>query len=194
MSGCQGRDVELTVDGWNCMGLSHERMDYVKHDIKQDVMVLQELHGAHAKYADQTVIVCDEPEDTDSHAGVMIVLSQRAADWTIQSGCDGSHIVWVRLTSLYKTLFIVGWYIPHKYRALPSQGDTIARVRAVISEHDQPSDVLIGIGDANARLQRLVKGYTGKYAVHSKADSGGVIMHDMMVDFEEEATEPSRVN
>ena len=30
------------------MGLSHERMEYVKHDLKQDVMVLQELHGAHA--------------------------------------------------------------------------------------------------------------------------------------------------
>ena len=82
------------------MGLSHERMEYVKHDLKQDVMVLQELHGAHAKYADQTVIVCDEPEDTDSHAGVMIVLLQRAADWTMQSGCDGSRIVWVRLTGL----------------------------------------------------------------------------------------------
>ena len=31
------------------MGFSHKRMEYVKHDLKQDVMVLQELHGAHAK-------------------------------------------------------------------------------------------------------------------------------------------------
>ena len=39
----------------------------------------------------------------------------------------GSQIVWVRLQGLFQTLFLVGWYIPHKYRSEPDQMDTSPR-------------------------------------------------------------------
>ena len=99
------------------MGLSHERLHYAQYDLKQDVLVLQELHGAHRQYEDTRTIVCEEPAVNDSAAGVMMLLLLRTADWKLESGCVGSRIVWVRLQGLFQTLFVVGWYIPHKYRA-----------------------------------------------------------------------------
>ena len=86
------------------------------------------------------------------------------------------------LQGLFQTLFVVGWYIPHKYRAEPDQMDTFKQIRSLIETKSQIGDVVIGIGDANSRLQRSVKGYTGRYCAHHSADSGGAMLHKLMVD------------
>ena len=96
------------------MGLSHERIQYALYNLKQDVLVLQDLHGAHRQYKDTRTIVCEEPAVNDSAAGLMMLLSPRTADLKLDSGCVGSRIVWVSLQGLFQTLFVVGWYISHK--------------------------------------------------------------------------------
>ena len=82
----------------------------------------------------------------------MMLLSPRTADWKLDHGCVGSRIVWVRLQGLFQTLFVVGWYIPHKYRAEPDQMDTLKQIRSLIETKARRGDVVIGIGDANYRL------------------------------------------
>ena len=60
--------------------------------------------------------------------------------------------------------------------------DTFKQIRSLIETKARRGDVVIGIGDANSRLQRSVKGYTGRYCAHPSAHSGGAILHELMVD------------
>ena len=57
------------------MGLSYERLHYARYNLKQDVLVLKEIHGAHRQYEDTRTIVCKEPAVNDSAAGVIMLLS-----------------------------------------------------------------------------------------------------------------------
>ena len=129
-----------------------------------------------------STIVCEEPAVDDSAAGVMMLLSPRTADWKLDSDCVGSRILWVSLQGLFQSLFVVGWYIPHKYRAEPDQMDTFKQIRSLIGTKAWRGDVVIGIGDANTWLKRSVKGYTGRYCAHPSADSGSAMLHELMVD------------
>ena len=112
----------------------------------------------------------------------MMLISPRTAYWNLDSGCVGSRTVWVRLQGLFHTLFVVEWCIPHEYRAEPDQMDTLKHIRSLIETKLRRGDVVIGIGDANSRLQRSAKGYTGRYCAHPSADSGGAMLHELMVD------------
>ena len=180
--GRAARNTLLELSGWICTGLSHERLQHARYDLKQDVLVLQELHGAHRQYEDTITIVCEDPAVNESAAGVMMFLLPRTTDWKLDSGCVGSRIVWVRLQGLFQTLFVVGWYIPHKYRAKPDQMDTFKQIISLIETKVRRGDVIIGIGDVNSRLQSSFKGYMGRYCAYPSAYSGGAMLHELMVD------------
>ena len=44
------RSDELTLALWNCVGLSFERLCYVKEEVAADVTALIELHSTHDKW------------------------------------------------------------------------------------------------------------------------------------------------
>ena len=60
--------------------------------------------------------------------------------------------------------------------------DTFKQIKSLNETKALRGDVVIGIGDANSRLQRSVKGYKGRYCAYPSADSGGVMLHELMVD------------
>ena len=59
---------------------------------------------------------------------------------------------------------------------------TFKQIRSLIETKVGRGDVVICIGDPKSRLQRSVKGYTGRYCAHPSADSGGAMLHELMVD------------
>ena len=81
---------------------------YVK-SLKYDILGLGELHNQHLeeRYKGRTWICSerskpdDQGYDPDPAAGVAILLSPRFADRILDSGCEGSRIVWVRLAGQY---------------------------------------------------------------------------------------------
>ena len=125
--------------------------------------------------------MCEEPAVNDYDAGAMMLLLPRTADWNLDSGCVGSRIVWVSLQGMFQMLFVVGWYVPHKYRAKPDQMNTFKQIRSIIETKARRGDVVIGIGDAKYRLKRSVKRYMGRYCAHPSDDSGGAMLHELMV-------------
>ena len=69
-SGRSWRELVLSLAAWNTCGLSAERLQYVLDDLKQDVTVLSELHGAHTPRACSQFVTCGDPEAGDPAAGV----------------------------------------------------------------------------------------------------------------------------
>jgi hypothetical protein len=61
-SGRSWRELVLSLAAWNTCGLSAERLQYVLDDLKQDVTVLSELHGAHTSRACSQFVTCGDPE------------------------------------------------------------------------------------------------------------------------------------
>ena len=61
-SGREWRELVLSLAAWNTCGLSAERLQYVLEDLKQDVTVLSELHGAHTSRACSQFVTCGDPE------------------------------------------------------------------------------------------------------------------------------------
>ena len=93
-SGRSWRELVLSLAAWNTCGvhceLSAERLQYVLDDLKQDVTVLSELHGAHTSRACSQFVTCGDPEAGDPAAGVGIALSKRAAGLVFDSGYIGN--------------------------------------------------------------------------------------------------------
>ena len=181
---CQGRGVDFEYALWNCAGLSQERLSYIKHDKTADVTALVELHGDHAKWiaGDRRVNGCAAPQKSDPAAGVALVLSDRAANCILSQGCSESgRIVWVRLAGAMQNTFVVGAYIPHKSRKEPPfQADTMCELDQIIATCKCSGDTVVVMADFNARVARGVQGYTGKWGVHSKPDSGGEQLMELM--------------
>ena len=86
----QGRRDNFSFNLWNCRGLTFERLCYVKEDIGGDVTALVELWGDHPQWTvgDRRVVRCSPVPDSDKAAGVLLVLSNRAADCLMSSGGD----------------------------------------------------------------------------------------------------------
>jgi exonuclease III len=99
----------------------------------------------------------------------------------ISSGCKGSRLCWVRLKGAFSNLFVVSAYIPHKARKQrPFQEDTLGEMEALINTVSCKGDCVIVLGDMNAKIQRSLKGVSGRFSMHAKADSGGVRLQEIM--------------
>ena len=62
----------------------------------------------------------------------------------------GSRIIWVRLAGLFCNLFVVGVYVPHRYRTDPCQADVMADVGNVLRSIPAKGDAVVIMGDFNA--------------------------------------------
>ena len=116
--------------------------------------------------------------DSDKAAGVLLVLSNRAADCLMSSGGDeipGGRIVWARLEGAQVNTFVVAAYVPYEdHQKNPFQCDVINQIDKTIEKNSRSGDQIIVMMDANSRLKRGLSGYTGKWAVHKKSDKGGI--------------------
>ena len=128
----------------------------------------------------RTLLVSEPPPATDPASGVAILLSRRAADQVVCSGCVGSRIVWCRIAGVLCDQVIFGTYLPHKYRVAPAQDEMVHLLERTIKEVTRKSDCVVVIGDLNAKLPRGVEGRTGRYCLHRQADSGGQEVMDLM--------------
>jgi exonuclease III len=174
------RNLRLSFSTWNSCGLGAERIRYVQEDVGHDITVLSELHGAHHTFASSNFICCGEPEAGDPAGGVAIALSNRASALVRESGHIGSRIVWVKMGGLLVDLYVVGVYIPHKFRRRePYQESTLRMLRAFLQQLPKRSAVMV-LGDFNAKLKRDVKGLTGKYCMHYFCDTGGTEVMEIM--------------
>jgi exonuclease III len=130
------------------------------------------------------VISGEAPKKNDTGSGVAILLSERASSMLVASGCVGSRIVWCRLSGLSHDIICVNVYIPHKSRGqAPFQQDTLEQLRALLRrlrKEGKASDCLVLLGDFNSRLPRDLAGLTGRYALHPRADAGGMELLDIM--------------
>jgi exonuclease III len=105
-------------------------------------------------------------------------MAKQVITWEAQ----GTRIVWVRLRGAdYNTIF-VSVYVPHKYRACPSQAEMLQELETLcrMLQHKFPTDQLIVAGDMNAKLTRNVQNLTGRYCMHYYSDSGGERLMELM--------------
>ena len=126
---------------------------------------------------------CSDPSNsTDTAAGAAVLLSRRMAKRLISWQACGTRIVWVRIEGHTYNLIFIAVYVPHKYRTEPSQAETLQEIDTLcrILRHKYPADQLIVAGDMNGRIPRNVKHISGKFSMHSYADSGGERLMEMM--------------
>ena len=84
-----------------------------------DVLTLAETHGVppsfeliQREFPGRVIRSC-AGDDTDSAAGIVIVLSKRVASSTLTSGTDNARMAWVRLNGIYNLTIIGTAYVPH---------------------------------------------------------------------------------
>jgi exonuclease III len=150
-----------------------------------DVLGLQETKRELTFMPDR-IISGEAPSQDDSGSGVAILLSERASSMLVESGCDGSRIVWCRLSGPSHDMVCVNAYVPYETKEQPSQRDILERLRKVLRHLQatgKASDCLVLLGDFNSRLPRNFQGLTGRYAQHAKADAGGLELLDIMREF-----------
>ena len=180
-SGRSWRELALSLGAWNTCGLSAERLQYVLEDLKQDVTVLSELHGAHTSRACSQFVTCGDPEAGDPAAGVGIALSKRAAGLVFDSGYIGSRIVWVKMRGWMCDMCVIGVYIPHRFRKrAPFQQDTLEQLR-LFADSLPPSMCRVILGDFNCKIGRKETGQIcGEYSMHEESCIGGLQLGDLM--------------
>ena len=67
------------------------------------------------------MIVGDKPVRGDPAGTAAIALSTRAQKTVLNHGSVRRRLVWVRLQETFKTVLIIGAYIPHGSRVSPSR-------------------------------------------------------------------------
>ena len=90
------------------MGWTHERGEYIKQELKtKHLIVLTDCRTG------PDLIVGDKPVRGDPAGTAAIALSTQAQKTVLTHGHVGSRLVKVRLQETFKTVFVVGAYIPH---------------------------------------------------------------------------------
>jgi exonuclease III len=163
------------------MGWTHERGEYIKQELKtKHLIVLTECGGKILSHGGPDLIVGDKPVRGDPAGTAAIALSTQAQKTVLNHGHKGSRLVWVRLQETFKTVFVVGAYIPHGGRVSPSREDTLQQLDDLIKKETTKGECVIVLGDLNSKLPRGVKGLTGKFSIHPRADEGGQRIMEIM--------------
>jgi hypothetical protein len=147
----------------------------------KDVLALTECYKSIQPFARAGLLVAETPPVGDRAGAAAIALSPKAQGMVISSGSKGSRLCWVRLKGAFNNLFIVSAYIPHKHRhQSPFQEDTLGELQVLINTLSCKGDCVIVMGDMNAKIQRSLKGVSGRFSMHAKADSGGERLTEIM--------------
>ena len=171
--------ANLLLGTWNCGGLSNLKNNLVlENDL--DIVCLTETH----EWCDDDplTIYSDIPSKQDKWSGVAMLLSKRIHKYVMHHGTIGSRIVYCRLRGLSCNIFVIGVYIPQKMRKSPDQNDTYNQLESLLSKIGQRDCVMI-MGDFNSRLRRDTPGRVGHWCIHTRSDSGGDRLLDIMNKF-----------
>ena len=188
----------IKVGCWNVRALSPATFEQCKA-MKMDVLGLSETHDAkpHLRPGAGTTYLHGAPvTEEDPAAGVGILLSANMAKCVVAHGHDGPRHVWCRIRCADGIRFILSSYIPVFGRKKPPlRKDGFDGARRCLSLA-RPSDIVIWIGDMNARLGRCMpedireartptkkaKTITGPFSVHREANEGGEMMAEVLRD------------
>ena len=78
----------------------------------------------------------------------------------------------MRLRGPICPIFFVVVYVPHKYRAIPQAGYTLAELEALLKTVPK-NDCVVVCGDFNCQLKRNVAGLTDKWSMTQKFEKVG---------------------
>ena len=183
-----GRLNSLTLATWNTQGWSFELSKYIEQlTASKDVIALTECSskdgGAKLRsHAGPGLLVGAPAKKGDPAGTAAIALSRRAQSQVLNSGHRGSRIVWVRLKDLFKSVLIISVYVPHggASRVNPSRADVLEELQDLLKSESTKGECVFVMGDFNSKLQRGVKGLTGKYCIHPRSDVGGERLLEIM--------------
>ena len=181
-SNCKVKTKPLTFATQNTCGFSNLTLQNLL-ELDLDVIAATEMHGNHENLRSYRFIPGEVVPKSDKATGTGFILSERAAEQVTHRGTKGLRISWIRLKGVSYDFFVVATYIPYRNKKhAPYCDDVIGDVQTLLSsEHVKSSDCVIVLGDFNGRLARNTKGYTGKYSVHSRTDTNGQAVLDLMV-------------
>ena len=168
----------LKIGTWNCQGLSKIKKDMAL-GLDKDILCLTETHSWRDDSND--IIYSDHPPKNDSWSGVALQISERVK-YVTSSGCGGSRITFCRLKGNITDYFIIGVYIPQKKKEKPNQDDVFVDLENVLRNARRHECVII-MGDFNSRLSLDEPGFTGRWCIHKRRDSGGDRLLDIMKQF-----------
>ena len=172
--------ASLKVGLYNCQGLSRVKKDLASN-YNFDILCLTETHSWRDNEENLT-IYSDLPPKTDPWSGVALQLNKRVSSYVIDSGQIGSRITFCRLRGNITNFFVIGVYIPQRKRTNPDQAhvyDQLERLLTKIPKHD----CIMLMGDFNSRLARNEDGFVGRWCIHTRQDSGGDRLLELMKNF-----------
>ena len=146
-------------------------------EFNYDILCLTETHCW--RDDDHLTIYSDSPGKNDSWSGVAITINQRISKYIISSGSIGSRITYVRLRGNACNILIVGVYIPQRSRKDPDQKEIYGQLESFLMRTGR-RDCIILMGDFNSRLSRNIDHRVGKWSIHSRTDSGGEQLLQLM--------------
>ena len=202
----KGKPLEFATQ--NTCGMSEEKLCYLT-DMGKDVFALTEMHtdlsNSRCATALGNRLITSGPvnTETDKAGGVALLLSPRCAAAVSDSGtldpdnASSARICWARINADPQPIFVVSVYWPHSKREqAPFREDTANELLKLLRDKVTKHDALVIMGDFNSRLARGDKGYCGPYTPHAYPDDGGVLMREIMCEFELRAAntyfQPSR--
>ena len=149
---------DVTVASWNMAGINQLKLDQVDA-LGYDVVALPESRGSHKEMESDRMVCCDSvAPGVDRGGGVLIRLSHRASRAVIARGACGHRIAWVRLRGMLQNIFIIAVYVPYRSkREPPFQEDVLSELGAAVKSLPCASDMVVVLGDFNARLARGVQ-------------------------------------
>ena len=165
---------------YNCQGLSKVKKDLAL-SYNCDILCLTEVHSWRENDENKT-IYSDLPPKSDSWSGVALHLSPRVSKYVIDSGPIGSRITFCRLRGNITNYFIIGVYVPQRKRRNPNQAQFYDQLESLL-EKIPKHDCVVLMGDFNSRLARNESGYVGRWCIHTRRDSGGDRLLEVMRKF-----------
>ena len=102
--------------------------------------------------------------------------------YVIDSGRVGSRITFCRLRGNNINYFVVGIYIPQRRKTSPDQSQIYDQLECLL-ERIPKHDCIVLMGDFNSRLARNESGYVGRWCIHTKTDTGGDRLLEIMRKF-----------
>ena len=156
---------DAKIGFWNPWSYCNKRHEYAK-SLKYDILGLAELHNnqTNDNYKGRNWIcsersaVDEQGYDADPAAGVAILLSPRFAERILDSGWEGSRIVWARLAGPVCNLFVVVTYIPHRGRTKkPFTTDTIKKIKELLVTHSKENGLCHLNGGPKLRTAKAPK-------------------------------------
>ena len=140
-------------------------------------MCLTETHSWRDN--DQLTIYSDPPPKADSWSGVALLVNKTVSKFVIDSGPIGSRITYCRLKGNTTNYFVIGTYIPQRKRHNPNQNDVYDQLDGLLGKIPK-HDCVILMGDFNSRLSRNEAGFVGRWCIHTRRDSGGDRLLEIM--------------